>query len=116
MRRAAKVDANHADVSAMFRKLGCQVTDTSRLGKGFPDLMVLCRRRVRLVEVKDGRRPPSERKLTPDQMAFHLVWPVEIVYDTGDVQELVNWWNSIEGRSSAKTLLEERRIRGKAQA
>jgi len=27
-----------------------------------------------LLEVKDGRRPPSERRLTEDQLAWHGAW------------------------------------------
>jgi hypothetical protein len=39
-RRAAKVDANHADVVTALRDLGYSVTSTAPVGNGFPDVAV----------------------------------------------------------------------------
>lgn len=64
MRRRAKVDANHAAVVQALRAAGWCVQDTSRLGGGFPDLVIAKGGRVELVEVKDGAKPPSARLLT----------------------------------------------------
>jgi Holliday junction resolvase len=74
MRRAAKVDDNHAEIRAAFRSLGAEVVDCSHVGDGFPDLLVGWRGRVLMVEVKDSRKPPSARKLTPAQTVFHVEW------------------------------------------
>ena len=38
--RAAKPDANQAEIVAALRQVGCVVTDTHSLGYGFPDLFV----------------------------------------------------------------------------
>ena len=58
--RARRVDANQAGLIAAARKMGCSVADTSRLGAGFPDLVIgLAGKGGRvnlLVEVKDGRK------------------------------------------------------------
>jgi hypothetical protein len=70
-RRAAKVDSNHGEVRDTYRKAGAVVADTSGAGSGFPDMVVSYRGQVHLVEVKDGSKPPSARKLTPDQVKFH---------------------------------------------
>jgi hypothetical protein len=70
MRRAARVDGNHAQVMAAFRKMGCTVEDTSRLGSGFPDCVVSRWQKTIFVEIKDGSLPPSARKLTPDEIRF----------------------------------------------
>jgi predicted RecB family nuclease len=71
MRRAAKVDGNHGEIVAALRKAGAGVCDLSAVGQGCPDLLVSYRSRWHLVEVKDGSRPPSERRLTPRQTAWH---------------------------------------------
>lgn len=77
--RAAAVDANQAAVVKALRQIGCDVYVASSFGQGFPDLVVLLpgakgSRRVMLLEVKDGDKPPSARKLTPDQVKFHETW------------------------------------------
>ena len=70
MRRKARLDSNHQEVVETFRKLGCSVLDLSRLGDGCPDLCVGYCGISRLCEVKDGKKPPSKRKLTEDQKTF----------------------------------------------
>jgi Holliday junction resolvase len=80
--RAAKVDANQAEIVAALRKAGCKVYVASSFGQGFPDLVCLCEGRIFLLEVKDGSKPPSARKLTPEQVKFHAEWdggPVHVV-------------------------------------
>jgi hypothetical protein len=74
MRRAARVDANHAEIRETYRRLGCSVADTFTLGKGFPDLVVAKFGITDLVEVKDGSKPASARKLTDDEIKFHNAW------------------------------------------
>ena len=86
------VDANQTEIVETFRSLGCVVTSTAALGKGFPDLAVLHCRRVRLVEVKDGRKVPSARKRTPLEVAFAMCWPVELVECREDAVAAVNRW------------------------
>jgi hypothetical protein len=60
MRRAAKVDANHADIVKALRAAGCGVLDLSKVGNGCPDLLVHAGVTV-LMEIKDGSKPPSAR-------------------------------------------------------
>ena len=74
MRRAARTDRNHAEVVKALRAVGASVADTSRVGGGFPDLVVGMRGQSFLLEVKDGRKPPSARKLTPEQERFAAEW------------------------------------------
>jgi hypothetical protein len=74
MRRAASTDANQKEIVSIFRSIGCSVTITSALGDGFPDLVVSRRGKTILAEIKDGSKPPSKRKLTPDQIDFHESW------------------------------------------
>lgn len=74
MRRAAKVDANQAEIVLALRDAGCWVLDLSAVGQGCPDLLVhgpVHPWHLVLLEIKDGSKPPSARKLTPDQIKFH---------------------------------------------
>ena len=76
MRRAAKVDANHARIVKALRDAGCLVTDLSAVGGGVPDLLVATpvERRLMMLEIKDGEKRKSAQKLTPPQEAFHAKW------------------------------------------
>jgi hypothetical protein len=78
MRHAAKVDDNHAEVVAALRAAGAWVWSTAPLGGGFPDLLVCFHGQLRLLEVKDGRNPPSRRRLSPDEARFALRCPVPV--------------------------------------
>jgi hypothetical protein len=93
--RAAKADDNQPEIVAAFRKLGCEVAHTHMVGKGFPDIVVKSGgafSSVHLVEIKDGAKPKSARKLTEAEAEFHETWPVEIVETTDDVVRLVLKW------------------------
>ena len=72
--RAAKVDANQAEIVESLRRAGAIVQVTSNIGGGFPDLVVGFRGKNYLLEIKDGGKPPSSRKLTKDQQEFHMRW------------------------------------------
>lgn len=87
------MDANHAEIAAAFRQLGYSVADTSRLGNGFPDLVVARSGRTVLVEVKDGAKPPSARKLTPDEQQFRDAWRGDyvVVESLTDVEKVARW-------------------------
>ena len=79
MRRAAKVDANQGAVVAALRAAGCSVQCLHAVGGGVPDLLVsrslpFGRADTWLLEVKDGAKPPSERRLTPRQKEWHREW------------------------------------------
>lgn len=79
MRRAAKVDANHGDIVRALRAVGCSVQSLAMVGAGCPDLAVGYRGRNFLLEVKDGSKAPSARKLTPDEARWHEGWRGTVV-------------------------------------
>lgn len=82
MRRAAKVDANQEQVVSALRAVGATVQTLAAVGKGVPDLLVGYQGKTLLLEVKDGNKPPSERRLTEDQLKWHGAWrggPLAIV-------------------------------------
>lgn len=72
--RAAKIDANQNEIVDALRKAGCSVQILSGVGKGCPDILVGRGGRNYLLEIKDGNKPKSARKLTPDQVEWHSKW------------------------------------------
>lgn len=85
MRRAAKKDANHAEIVSALRAAGCGVCDLAAVGGGVPDLVVCAPThpfKTSLIEIKDGSKPPSARQLTPDQVKFHAAWRGDIAIVT----------------------------------
>jgi hypothetical protein len=74
MRRAAKIDGNHAEVVHALRKIGASVQSLAAVGAGCPDLAVGFRGVNWLIELKDGSKVPSAQKLTADQIAFRALW------------------------------------------
>ena len=91
MRRAAKTDANHAIIVTFLRQCHCSVLDLSGVGGGCPDLLVAARGHNILVEIKDGSKRPSERKLNTLQKVWHNQWkgPVVVVESVDDALRLV---------------------------
>ncbi len=95
--RPRRVDANQVEIVAEFRRQGCSVLHLHTIGKGCPDILVGMKTskygKVNiLVEIKDGSKPPSQRKLTPDEAQFHQDWLgiVATVTSLDDVRSLVN--------------------------
>jgi hypothetical protein len=76
--RRAKIDANQPEVVKAFRRCGFTVVCTHTVGNGFPDLVVARHGWTALIEIKDGSKCKSARKLTPDEEKFHREWPGEI--------------------------------------
>ena len=72
--RAARTDANHIQVVSALRAAGATVQSLAGVGKGVPDLLVGYRQTTLLMEVKDGHKSPSQRKLTEDQLKWHGAW------------------------------------------
>jgi hypothetical protein len=74
MRKTARVDANQAVIVDALRAIGASVQSLAMVGRGVPDLLVGFRAQTYLLEVKDGEKPPSARRLTPDEAAWHDSW------------------------------------------
>ena len=78
-RRAAKVDANQTEIVQALRQIGAVVQSLAAVGNGCADLLVGFRGKNWLLEIKDGSKPPSAQKLTPDQVEWHRVWAGHVV-------------------------------------
>ena len=57
-----------------LEKVGASVQPLHTVHEGVPDLLVGYQGRNFLLEVKDGTKPPSARKLTPCQVSWHDDW------------------------------------------
>jgi hypothetical protein len=74
MRRAARVDGNQSLITEALRAVGATVQPLHTVGNGCPDLLVGYRATNWCLEVKDGDKPPSARKLTDDEQIWHNGW------------------------------------------
>lgn len=82
MRQAARIDANQKEIVQALRKAGAGVLSLAQLGKSCPDLLIGHRNQNLLFEIKDGDKPPSQRKLRPGQRIFQISWPGQIAVVT----------------------------------
>ena len=71
IRKAAKRDANEAEIVRLLRQIGCKVVHLS--DKDIPDLLVGFMGSNYLMEVKI-----TGKKLTPGQRDFHDAWRGQI--------------------------------------
>lgn len=69
-----RVDRNQREIVQTLRELGMSVLCLHAVGKGCPDLLVGFRGKNYLIEVKDGEKPESQRKLTPAEAVFLSKW------------------------------------------
>lgn len=86
MRQNARVDANQPEIVQALRQVGASVLHIHELGEGAPDIAVGWRGLTYLFEIKDGAKPPSKRRLTDDELTWHLFWRghVEVVESVDD--------------------------------
>jgi hypothetical protein len=91
MRRDARIDANQPEIVAALRGVGAAVQPLHTVGKGCPDLLVSHRMTNYLIEIKDGSKVPSARRLTQDQLDWHDAWraPVHIVETVADALRVI---------------------------
>ena len=85
---AHKVDANQAAIVAAFERMGCIVIDLSGVGNGCADILVQHGFAMIAVEIKDGEKVPSARRLTDAQEKLHARMTIRICLDIDDVLRL----------------------------
>ena len=93
MRRAAKIDSNQNKVIKSLRQIpGVTVAITSQLGGGFVDFVLGYKGVNYMIELKDGDKAPSQRKLTPDEDKFHKEWEgqISVCNCFEDIFDLIN--------------------------
>lgn len=73
MRYASKVDVNQKEIVNFIRNYGASVLITSQLKNAF-DILVGYNGFNIIMEIKDGLKPPSQRKLTKGEQQFKDTW------------------------------------------
>jgi len=80
--RPRRVDDNQREITAALRKIGCSVQPVHTIGRGCPDLLVGYKGINLLLEIKDGAKPESRQRLTPDEIRWHLSWRGQVAVIT----------------------------------
>ena len=93
VRRAARTDDNQQAIVDALRKAGASVQSLAAIGKGCPDLLVGCRGKNVLMEIKNENRPPSKQRLTTDEKVWHDSWrgSVAIVKNVNDALQAMEF-------------------------
>ena len=68
---ARRQDSNACQIVEALTAAGWYCLDTSRAGFGAPDCLAVRGGRLVPIEIKDGSKPPSARRLTPAEQAVH---------------------------------------------
>lgn len=80
-----RVDDNQREIVVALRQVGARVAITSSVGHGYPDLTVLFRDEIYLLEVKT-----AQGRLTPEERDFQALWPVSIVKTPKEALEAIH--------------------------
>jgi Holliday junction resolvase len=90
MRRAARTDSNHEEIVKALRAVGATVQSLAGVGHGVPDLLVGYEGKTILMEVKDGKKSPSKRELTEDQVQWIDAWTGGSIFIVDNVEAARN--------------------------
>lgn len=92
MRRAARRDDGEDEIVDALKAKGVHVKKINDAGTF--DLLCWYKGKTLLLEVKDGKKPPSARKLSDAEQRFHDDWPgdnLHIVLSADDAIAKFDW-------------------------
>lgn len=78
MRRFGKIDANQNEIVKQLRDKNISVGILSSVGNGFPDLVIGYKGKNYLIELKDGEKCESQKRLTILEALFFKSWRGQI--------------------------------------
>lgn len=85
MKRAARIDGNHAEIVKALTDAGMTVQSLAAVGQGVPDILCAWRGLNCLLEVKDPHQDPNKRQLTAAQKEWHQTWAGQLaVVESGE--------------------------------
>ena len=73
MKTAARIDRNQPEIVKEFRRLGYSVLIIAQL-KNCCDIIIARDGFTCAIEIKDGLKPPSQRRLTEGEQGFKDTW------------------------------------------
>lgn len=77
--RAKKIDSNQNSIVTQLCQIpGVSVLILSAVGHGCPDLLIGYKARNYLIELKDGEKTESKKRLTDDEQKFHNEWTGQV--------------------------------------
>ena len=74
MKLHPRLDANHNEIVSALRTAGASVQSLASIGGGCLDLLVGVRGVTTVMEIKDGNKPPSKKRLTTDEQRWYDAW------------------------------------------
>ena len=85
---ASRTDANHKSIVSALRQAKILVLDMSTLGRGAPDIACAHAGLIYFFEIKN---PKGNRKLTRDELFFHLAWQgyVQVIQSVDDALRIM---------------------------
>jgi len=89
MRRNARVDDNQKEIVEGLRRYGASVLITSQLKNCF-DILVGYNGINHIMEIKDGKKPKSQRKLTKGEQQFCETWQGGKYNIVNNLEEAIN--------------------------
>lgn len=92
MRTAARTDSNHKEIVEGLRKYGASILGVHQLKNCF-DILVGYKGKDYIMEIKNGKNPPSKNKLTKGEQQFRNNWKggkYNIVYSLEDAIKVIN--------------------------
>ena len=95
MTYAKRVDLNHQEIVKTLRSLGAGVVDMSRVGQGFPDLLIHFQNQNVLVEVKSG----ENKNFTQAQLRFISNWQGPAIVRINDVEGAIRLMNILKDKN-----------------
>jgi len=87
-----KTDSNHKEIMNQLRKIpNISVFSTHTIGKGFSDIVVGYKGLNYLIEIKDGKKSKSQKKLTEAEIKFHFDWygQISIAENIDDILKII---------------------------
>ena len=94
--RACRVDRNQPEIVKHFRDKGFSVLLIHTL-KNCCDIIISKNMRTACIEIKDGLKPKSQRKLTEGEQKFKNEWQGNyfIIESVEDADKLILMWDEL---------------------